>query len=209
MTYPRNLDLKISYTAKKLEFMYSPKRNCAASVPISTFMCLWTIYIFPRSGHLFSCSRIGRPIRGIYKTLKETWMQELGLKLRSSFPGNNCFAFSVLILYSVDNTLGIDFKYGSRSFKLAILHSQPMRTRTRPRSAQSFHYVYFSLISRIFMYNTCGCHSLVGHIEKSTKTRKYGGVYVQFGFGMFLRSWLKSLPWAHSFESLMEVKTGF
>jgi hypothetical protein len=80
--------------------MYSQKRNCAASVPISTLMCLWAISIFPGSVHIFSCSRIGRPILGKYKSLTDTWMLKLGLRPRNSFSGNICFEFSVLCLCS-------------------------------------------------------------------------------------------------------------
>ncbi len=33
----------------------SHKKNSGATVPISTFMCLWVIYVFPRSICLFCC----------------------------------------------------------------------------------------------------------------------------------------------------------
>ncbi len=71
----------------KILFLYSFSGNCAASVPISTFMCLWAIYLSPGSVH-------------IYKSLTDTWMWKLGLWPRNSFSGNICFEFTVLVLCS-------------------------------------------------------------------------------------------------------------
>ncbi len=66
-TLQRNLNLLYVFPEKEL---------CGFSL---NFQFLWANYIFPRLAYLFSCSRIGRPIRGIYKSLTEAWMEELGL----------------------------------------------------------------------------------------------------------------------------------
>ncbi len=63
-------------------------------------LCVCERFIYS-SVHIFSCSRIGKPIVGIYKSLTDTWMWKLGLRPRNSFSGNSCFEFSVLCLCSV------------------------------------------------------------------------------------------------------------
>ncbi len=108
-------------TASKIPFMYSQKRNWAASVPISTFMFLWAIYMLQESAHIFFCSRIGWSIVGIYKSLKVTWMWKLGLRPRNSFSGNICFKFSVLGLCSVALKLNYrDEKYEDTALRWLI-----------------------------------------------------------------------------------------
>ncbi len=57
------------------------------------------LYIPGISPHI-SCSRIGKPIVGIYKSITDTWMWKLGVWPSNSFSGNICLEFLVLCLCS-------------------------------------------------------------------------------------------------------------
>ncbi len=66
------INLHCKDTIPKIRNKYSQKRNSAASVTISTLMCPWTIYIFPRSVCIFCSRKIFGPIMEIYKSLTDT-----------------------------------------------------------------------------------------------------------------------------------------
>jgi hypothetical protein len=107
------IDLPPTHAATKIPFMYSQKRNCAVWVPISTFMYLRTIYIFPGSvrPHILLQQNRGIPIVGIYKSLTDTWMWKVGLRPGNSFSGNICFKFWVLCLCSAPRHLSMSWAW--------------------------------------------------------------------------------------------------
>jgi hypothetical protein len=72
-------------TIPKSRNKYPEERNCAASVPISTFMSLWAFYIPTISLPIFCCRKICGLILGIFKSLTDTWKWKLGLRPRNSF----------------------------------------------------------------------------------------------------------------------------
>jgi hypothetical protein len=75
---------------------YFQNENCSATVPISTFMCLWAIYTFPRSTFLFFCRKyVDRLFLEICKSIKDTWMWKLGLRLRNFRKRNKLIGFSL------------------------------------------------------------------------------------------------------------------
>ncbi len=82
-------------TISKIRNKYSQKRNCAATILISTLMCLWAIYIFSRSICIFCCRKICGSIVGIYISLTDTWMWKLGLRSRNSQKKNVLVGFSL------------------------------------------------------------------------------------------------------------------
>ncbi len=75
MSSPGGLHFKD--TILKIWNKNSQKRNCAASVPMFTFKCLWVIYILPGSFCLFSSRKI-HYVEQFWEYLKRSQTQECG-----------------------------------------------------------------------------------------------------------------------------------
>ncbi len=106
------------YTLQRKSNLYIPRKGTVWPQSPFPHSCLWAIYmyIFPGSVHIFSGSRIGRPIVGIYKSLTDTWMWKLALSLRNFFSGNICFEFLVLCLCSAKTELYVDISAAADLF---------------------------------------------------------------------------------------------
>ncbi len=116
---------------------------CSLSPNFHIHVSVCDLYI-PRIGPHISCSRIGRSIVGIHKSLTDTWMWKLGLRSSNFFSGNICFDFSVLVLYRVPSSASCEY---FPNFKgLARLHPPPQQVN------QAF---LFSLTSSYQQVSSC------------------------------------------------------
>ncbi len=98
-----------SCTAKKIPFMYSFSGICAASVPISTFMCLWAINTFSGSVHIFSFSRTDRSWECINRSQThecENWYCSRAIPFLGIFVSNFRYCvFAVCVDFLVSSAL--------------------------------------------------------------------------------------------------------
>ena len=120
-----------------------------------TFMCLWAIYIFPGSVHIFSCSRISRPIVEIYKSLTDTWIWKLGLRQRNSFSGNICFKFLVLWLCSVDLILSTIQRRLQMQFSMARKFTRKASRKNSTNVMTSWSPTWYSTLTLVYSAKLC------------------------------------------------------
>ncbi len=91
-----------SWTLQRISHLCIPRKGIARPQSQFQHSCVCErFFIIPGSVHIFSCSRIGRPIVGIHKSLTDTWMWNLRLRPRNFFSRNICFKFSVFSLCRV------------------------------------------------------------------------------------------------------------
>jgi hypothetical protein len=116
--------------------------------PISTFIYLWEIYIFPRSVCLFCWSQICEPILGLYETLTDTWMCT-GTEAEQ-FPGkeyiNWDFPCRVLGRHSMFTTFSLVYKAAETAIlrvmlRLCTTPSSASTTPFLPSSGQRVHQI--------------------------------------------------------------------
>ncbi len=93
-------NMPLRHTATAIPFIYSFPGKSASSAPISTFMCMWAIYMFPGSVHIFPPAEKADPS---WEYIIRSQTHECGnwdWVLDIPFAGNICFKFSAFFLCS-------------------------------------------------------------------------------------------------------------
>ncbi len=90
------------YVFPEMKLLF-PKQNynVLSPSPYTTLIYLWEIYIFPGSVCLCCCREICGPFLGIYKSLKDTGMWNLGL--RPQFPEKEYMNGIFLVVYPMSS----------------------------------------------------------------------------------------------------------
>ncbi len=60
-------------------YAFPEKELRGLSLNSYTFMCLWALYIFPGSVHIFGCGKLGRLIQEIYKLSQSEGIRRLNI----------------------------------------------------------------------------------------------------------------------------------
>ncbi len=154
-------------------------------------MCLWANLFIHSIGPHISCSRIGRPIVGIYKSLTDSWMWKFGLWLGNSFSWEYFFSFLVLVLCSAGPCLPM----------LAIL-PLPFKTPFWKRTAKEVTVKKISWIK--FRKAFCGAKCLLepvytGHFYFREQAASFFAVTIPLFYLLFVLCvhYLLFLPFRH------------
>jgi hypothetical protein len=103
------------YKATKISIYVFPEKGIA--LPQSQFphSCVCERFIYSQDRSTYC--RIGRPMVGIYKSLKDTWMRKLGLRPRISFSRNIFYQIFVIVSLQciLENRPKLDFSISQRS----------------------------------------------------------------------------------------------
>ncbi len=138
---------------------YFQNRIIMFCLPVTTLIYLWEIYIFPGSVCLFCCSHICGRILGIYKSLTDTWMRKLGLRLRNSQNRNASMGFWLqctgrnILLHHVEKML-FDVLWTSNHFRQLGKESTRRKSFLKPYFQKGFRKKTFFFVTSLgFTYD--------------------------------------------------------